>query len=160
MGYIYKNGIIAFLEITCRLKKDAIIANRECIAEMETTAFPSCRQACISQNYQGFDALFESKNVELRCYATTCIARCVNDQIRECSDINTQPLGQLYNEIAGTQMLLGIEQIHGAGTKQTLAFNQSGKVPAACRRLIWRAVLAAGNFSSRSASSTNAPITF
>jgi hypothetical protein len=148
LGFIYKNGIISFLEIVCRIKKDSIISNRECIIEMEASAFQSCQQACISQDYKGFDVLADVKNVELRCSVSACISRCINEQIRECGD--SKSLGQLYNEVSGAQMLLGVEQVYGASSKQTSTFLGFEKVPTACRRLILRSVIAAGNFESRS----------
>uniref|UniRef100_A0AC34FEF5 Uncharacterized protein n=1 Tax=Panagrolaimus sp. ES5 TaxID=591445 RepID=A0AC34FEF5_9BILA len=120
---------------------------------METSAFSSCQQACISQDYKGFDALSDVKNVDLRCSVTTCISHCINDQIRECGDSNR--LGQLYNEISGTQMLLGVEQIYGSGTKETAKFVAFEKVPASCRLLIIRSVVAAGNFESQPATDNN-----
>uniref|UniRef100_A0A914Y5M8 Uncharacterized protein n=1 Tax=Panagrolaimus superbus TaxID=310955 RepID=A0A914Y5M8_9BILA len=114
---------------------------------MEVSAFSSCQQACISQNYKGFDALSDVKNVDLRCSVSTCISHCINDQILECGDSNR--LGQLYNEISGAQMLLGVEQIYGSGTKETAKFVGFEKVPASCRLLIIRSVVAAGNFDGR-----------
>lgn len=77
---------------------------------MEASAFQSCQQACISQDYKGFDVLADVKNVELRCSVSACISRCINEQIRECGD--SKSLGQLYNEVSGAQMLLGKKKIH------------------------------------------------
>ncbi|KAE9547283.1 hypothetical protein FO519_009507 [Halicephalobus sp. NKZ332] len=136
---IKKFGIITFLEISCEIKKPLILENSDCFSNMDSELFNPCRQACISKNYEGMDKVFE-QNPESYCRISTCISRCINNQVQECSE--HPGLKNFFNEISGSQMILGIEHVLGTG-QTTNQFIQSDKLPVACRRLIWRTVLAA-----------------
>lgn len=144
-SFIHKFGIVTLLEIVCRLKKNLILENAECLLEMESRLKTECRQVCISQNYRGMSKLFE-KNPELHCTISTCISRCINEQVQECTE--APGFTNLYNELTGAQMLLGIENVLRTGSTATGDFVQSTRLPTHCRRVIWRSVITAGNLSS------------
>ena len=137
---VKKFGILTFLEISCEIKRKLIIENFDCFADMDSNFLNPCRQACISKNYQGMDKIFE-KNENTNCELSTCISRCINDQVQECSENST--FKNFYNEISGAQMLLGIEHVLRSGSQETFELIQSSHLPAPCRRFIWRSVLAA-----------------
>uniref|UniRef100_A0A7E4VBR2 CPG4 domain-containing protein n=1 Tax=Panagrellus redivivus TaxID=6233 RepID=A0A7E4VBR2_PANRE len=161
--FVHKFGVVAFLETLCRVKYTAIQAHSECISDMTDRMYPSCHYACLSRDYAGGDSLYSATNSPMHCAISTCITRCVNQQIAECADDgpeelsspeNTEALAELYNELAGAQMLLGIEHWLGAGSPATDKLVQSVKMPIACRRVVWRAVMAAGNFAGRPVTQT------
>jgi hypothetical protein len=98
------------MQIVCKQRRTALLSSPSCAAEMETRMTRKCQTACLSRAQQR-DITAQLDEIEFLCQLTQCTVRCVDYQIQECNDDKSASLVDVYNELAGAQMLVGFSSI-------------------------------------------------
>uniref|UniRef100_A0A914ZLB6 Chondroitin proteoglycan 4 domain-containing protein n=1 Tax=Parascaris univalens TaxID=6257 RepID=A0A914ZLB6_PARUN len=96
------SALLIALQIVCVSRHQVLTRISECALAMEDSVAEKCQQFCLTKG--------DSRQLAYpinSCAFAECTAKCINLQLKECDD--SKEVSNLYNEIAGTQMLMGIE---------------------------------------------------
>uniref|UniRef100_A0A9J2PLV2 Chondroitin proteoglycan 4 domain-containing protein n=1 Tax=Ascaris lumbricoides TaxID=6252 RepID=A0A9J2PLV2_ASCLU len=107
----------------------------ECALTMEDSVAEKCQQFCLTKGES--PQLAHPIN---SCAFAECTAKCINLQLKECDD--SKEVSNLYNEIAGTQMLMGIEAAFDGQSRRAHQLLRSQAIPVKCRSVIQKSLIA------------------
>ncbi|KAI6199009.1 hypothetical protein M3Y96_00581200 [Aphelenchoides besseyi] len=92
-------GLRNFLRVACDRRREVLRQHSECLTGMEPKLFPDCEQVCVRQ--------FDIDSPNGKCQMVACVARCIDAQMRECSE-NNESLRSIYSEMAGSQLVIAL----------------------------------------------------
>jgi len=139
-------AVLVLLKLICVKHQRVIGRNSECLADMESAVHWNCVNACrqsatpaVGTNGTNSFSVSDESSSEGICRVGACAVRCVNAQVQECED-NSQAIRELYSDLAGAQMLYGVEtsQQQYGGNADTLL--KSKKLPVKCQQIIAKSV--------------------
>ncbi|VDM42907.1 unnamed protein product [Toxocara canis] len=129
------SALLVALQIVCVSRHQVLMRINECATTMETTLANKCQQFCASRGES-----MQPNHPIRSCAFAECTAKCINLQLKECED--SKETFNLYNEIAGAQMLMGIEAAFDGQSHQAHQLLRSQTIPLKCRTLIQKSLIA------------------
>uniref|UniRef100_A0A0N4UJT5 ShKT domain-containing protein n=1 Tax=Dracunculus medinensis TaxID=318479 RepID=A0A0N4UJT5_DRAME len=138
---VHPSAIIVLLPLICHDRYKILANMRECSSTMEEAIGEKCQKYCASRLLKGFDA-----TSPYSCEFASCTANCINAQVRECD--NSREVSNLYNELAGWQLLMGMENSFNGDSELTYRYLASADFPKYCHDMITRTLIASSGQST------------